>query len=235
MRANALAPALAEFLGALVHGSGRSLSEGSKPLLRYGKSAFVRGRGSSDKTAQTSARDRALGALLGLAAGDAPGTTIEFSPRDTYRPVTDMVGGGPFALKPGEWTDDTSMALCLADSLIANDGGLDPVDLAHRVVRWHEQGENSVTGKCFDIGLTTPAALQEFRRTGKPVGDRSASAAGNGGIMRLAPAAIVASADAGEAAKLARAQSEVTHAAEECLARPKSWDESLRQASPGRG
>ena len=66
--------------------------------------------------------DRALGAFLGLAVGDALGTTIEFSRRDTYPPVVDMVGGGPFGLKPGEWTDDTSMALCLADSLIAKGG-----------------------------------------------------------------------------------------------------------------
>ena len=69
--------------------------------------------------------DRALGALVGLAVGDALGTTIEFSPRDSCPPVSDMVGGGPFGLAAGEWTDDTSMALCLADSLIANGGVLD--------------------------------------------------------------------------------------------------------------
>ncbi len=71
---------------------------------------------------------RARGALLGLAVGDAVGTTLEFKPRDTYPLLTDMVGGGPFGLKPGEWTDDTAMALALADSLIANDG-LDEADL----------------------------------------------------------------------------------------------------------
>jgi ADP-ribosyl-[dinitrogen reductase] hydrolase len=60
---------------------------------------------------------------------DALGTTIEFIPRDTYSPVTDMIGGGPFRLKAGEWTDDTSMALCLADSLIAYGGILEPTDL----------------------------------------------------------------------------------------------------------
>ncbi len=64
--------------------------------------------------------DRAIGALLGLAVGDALGTTLEFSRRDAHSPVVDIVGGGPFRLKPGEWTDDTSMALCLADSLVAN-------------------------------------------------------------------------------------------------------------------
>ena len=61
---------------------------------------------------------RYRGALLGLAVGDALGTTLEFTPPGTFEPVTDMVGGGPFGLEPGQWTDDTSMALCLAESLV---------------------------------------------------------------------------------------------------------------------
>jgi ADP-ribosyl-[dinitrogen reductase] hydrolase len=162
--------------------------------------------------------DRALGAFIGLAIGDALGTTIEFSPRDSYPSVVGMVGGGPFGLKPGEWTDDASMALCLADSLIASRGTLDAADLAQRFVRWWQNGENSVTGRCFDIGVTTRTALETFRRTGTPIGDRAPHAAGNGGIMRLAPAAILAGQDLDKAAELGRAQSEVTHAAKECLA-----------------
>ena len=63
--------------------------------------------------------DRYRGALLGLAAGDALGTTVEFSHPGTFKPLTDIVGGGPFDLEPGQWTDDTSMALCLAESLLA--------------------------------------------------------------------------------------------------------------------
>ena len=62
--------------------------------------------------------DRYRGCLLGLAAGDALGTTLEFKQPGSFTPLTDMVGGGPFNLKPGEWTDDTSMALCLAESLV---------------------------------------------------------------------------------------------------------------------
>ncbi|HVA32774.1 MAG TPA: ADP-ribosylglycohydrolase family protein [Candidatus Baltobacteraceae bacterium] len=62
--------------------------------------------------------DRGVGCLVGLAVGDALGTTLEFSRRDERPPVTNLVGGGPFNLQPGEWTDDTSMALCLADSLL---------------------------------------------------------------------------------------------------------------------
>jgi ADP-ribosyl-[dinitrogen reductase] hydrolase len=73
--------------------------------------------------------------LLGLSIGDAVGTTLEFRARDTYPVLTDMVGGGPFGLHAGEWTDDTSMALCLADSLSAC-GGLDESDLMRRFLRW---------------------------------------------------------------------------------------------------
>jgi len=162
-------------------------------------------------------QDRALGAFIGLAVGDALGTTIEFKRRDTYPPVIDMTGGGPFRLRPGEWTDDTSMALCLADSLIATKGALDPVDLADRFVRWWKQGENSVTGRCFDIGNTTRTALARYREIGAPRGDDAPNSAGNGGIMRLAPAVLAAYREPARAIALARAQSEVTHAAPECL------------------
>ena len=109
------------------------------------------------------------------------------------------------------------MALCLADSLIANAGTLDPKDLAQRFVRWWREGENSVTGHCFDIGNTTRGALASFLRTGQSKGDDHAHSAGNGGIMRLAPVVLAAPGDADQAAALARAQSEVTHAALECL------------------
>lgn len=75
----------------------------------------------------TDGLDRARGALLGLACGDAVGGTQEFVPRSMLVPIDDMVGGGPWGLKPGEWTDDTSMALCLAESLLEC-GGFDARD-----------------------------------------------------------------------------------------------------------
>lgn len=75
--------------------------------------------------------DRFRGCLLGLAAGDAVGTTVEFRSRGSFLPVTDMTGGGPFDLSPGEWTDDTSMALCLASSLLWA-GGFDARDQMNR-------------------------------------------------------------------------------------------------------
>ncbi|HEV2125893.1 MAG TPA: ADP-ribosylglycohydrolase family protein, partial [Chloroflexota bacterium] len=89
--------------------------------------------------------ERYRGALLGLAAGDALGTTVEFSRPGTFEPLTDIVGGGPFSLAPGQWTDDTSMALCLAESLVEC-GGFDAGDQMRRYVRWYRDGHLSSTG-----------------------------------------------------------------------------------------
>ena len=105
------------------------------------------------------------------------------------------------------------MAFCLAESLVANEGTVNPKDLADRFVRCWKKGENSVTGRCFDIGNATRSALESFVRTGRPEGSASPHSAGNGGIMRLAPAAVAAKGEASKAAQLARAQSKVTHAA----------------------
>ena len=101
--------------------------------------------------------DRFRVALLGLAVGDAVGTTVEFKPPGTFAKVTDMVGGGPFGLPVGAWTDDTSMALCLAESLVER-AGFDPVDQLRRYVRWYSEGHLSSMGRCFDIG--EPPAIQ---------------------------------------------------------------------------
>jgi len=105
--------------------------------------------------------ERYTGCLLGLATGDALGTTLEFKPPGSFAPVQSMIGGGPFHLKPGQWTDDTSLALCLADSLLEK-GGFDPVDQLERYCRWWKEGYLSSTGTCFDIGTTTSTALSYF-------------------------------------------------------------------------
>lgn len=162
-------------------------------------------------------RDRAVGSLLGLAVGDALGTTLEFAWRDRQPPLTDMIGGGPFCLQAGEWTDDTSMALCLAESLLA-DPRLDEADLMRRFLRWWEEGHNSVTGTCFDIGNTTSEALYRFRLDGNPrAGRTEPETAGNGSLMRLAPAVIRHHRDPVLAAHVARRQSATTHAAAEAV------------------
>ena len=100
-----------------------------------------------------SLNERYQGCLLGLAVGDAIGTTLEFKPRGSFAPLNDMVGGGPFYLQPGQWTDDTSMAICLAESLIESNG-FDARDQMQRYYRWWKEGRHSSTGHCFDIGAT---------------------------------------------------------------------------------
>ncbi len=134
--------------------------------------------------------DRYWGSLLGLAAGDALGTTLEFKRPGSFKPLVDMVGGGPFDLAVGQWTDDTAMALCLAESL-TEIGGFDPLDQMKRYVRWYRQGYMSSTGRCFDIGNTIRTALERFEATGEPYnGLTDPYSAGNGSLMRLAPVAM---------------------------------------------
>jgi ADP-ribosylglycohydrolase len=161
--------------------------------------------------------DRYRGALLGLAAGDALGTTLEFERPGSFEPITDMLGGGPFNLKPGEWTDDTSMALCLAESLVVKQG----FDLVHQLetyVRWWRDGHLSVKGRCFDIGTTTRGALYRFAQKPAPFcGDTSPHAAGNGSLMRLAPAPLAFANEPQEAIDMAGESSRTTHGAPECV------------------
>ena len=160
---------------------------------------------------------RTVGALLGLAVGDAVGTTVEFRARGTFTPVTEMNGGGPFKLPPGAWTDDTSMALCLGTSLIISQG-FDPEDQMLRYVRWWHQGYMSSIGVCFDIGTATAAALERFVVTGDPFsGSTDPMSAGNGSIMRLAPVPIYYWRDFDQAVAQSGESSRTTHAAQECI------------------
>jgi ADP-ribosyl-[dinitrogen reductase] hydrolase len=161
--------------------------------------------------------DRFLGCLLGLAAGDAVGTAVEFKPRGSFPPVTGMTGGGPFKLQAGQWTDDTSMALCLAASLVER-RGFNAYDQMDRYVRWWDQGYMSSTGKCFDIGVGTFQALARYKHTGDPfAGSTDPNAAGNGSLMRLAPVAMFFYPDAAAARHHAAESSRTTHAAAECV------------------
>ena len=154
--------------------------------------------------------------------------------RDTLPRVTDLVGGGPFGLAAGQWTDDTSMALCLADSLLER-GDLDPHDLMERFCRWHDHGHNSVTGTCFDIGGTTRAALRSFRATGDPLsGSTDPGTAGNGSLMRLSPVAIRWWGDPAKAAEAARLQSRTTHGAVQAVEACALFAELLVEAIAGR-
>ena len=162
-------------------------------------------------------KDRFKGCLLGLACGDAVGTSVEFQPRGSFEPVTDMVGGGPFHLKAGQWTDDTSMALCLAESLIECNG-FDAFDQMQRYCRWRAEGYMSSTGKCFDIGNTVAEALSNFIATDEPYsGPTREHSAGNGSIMRLAPVPMFYHYSLTDAVYFSGDSSRTTHGAVECV------------------
>jgi ADP-ribosylglycohydrolase len=161
--------------------------------------------------------DRYRGCLLGLAAGDALGTTLEFTSPGSFEPLADMVGGGPFSLKPGEWTDDTSMALCLAESLVTRKT-FDPVHQLETYVRWWKHGHLSVKEVCFDIGNATRGSLARFREYPEPFcGDPSPYSAGNGSLMRLAPAPLAFADNPRDALPYAADSSRTTHAATDCV------------------
>lgn len=162
---------------------------------------------------------RIQGSLVGLAIGDALGASVEFRPHaylQEYK-VTDMQGGGTWGLSAGEWTDDTSMALCLAASLIVKRES-NPYDQFVRYKRWYREGYMSSTGKCFDIGKSTREAITRFednqnkirtqilgkqskidekeldhmiedkmRQSKERFRFATAGSAGNGSLMRIAP------------------------------------------------
>jgi ADP-ribosyl-[dinitrogen reductase] hydrolase len=175
-----------------------------------------------------------LGALVGLAIGDAVGTTLEFSARDSYPRHVDMVGGGPFRLRAGQWTDDTAMALALADSLLANNG-IDEADLMARFVRWREQGDYSCTGTCFDIGMTVSQALRRWKATGDPVaGSTDPQSAGNGALMRLAPVALRFWNHRSMLADAAARQTATTHGAAEAISASIAYADILADAISGK-
>lgn len=160
---------------------------------------------------------RYQGCMIGLAAGDALGTTVEFKAPGSFSPLTDMVGGGPFRLEPGQWTDDTSMALCLAESLIEKKG-FDPKDQMERYVRWWKEGYLSSNGTCFDIGNTVSQALQRYLRTEEPfAGSTDARSAGNGSLMRLAPVPLFFASNPEKAIAMSAESSRTTHGALACL------------------
>ncbi|HWR44044.1 ADP-ribosylglycohydrolase family protein [Sporomusa sp.] len=162
-------------------------------------------------------QDRYRGALLGLAVGDALGVPLEFKAPGSFSPVTGLIGGGQHNLKPGVWTDDTSMALCLAESLISCQG-FDPTDQMERYVRWYKDGYLSSTGHSFDIGNTVRTALDTYSRTRQPyAGSDNPHTAGNGSIMRLAPIPLAFGTNPCLAITLAADSSRTTHAAAEAV------------------
>ena len=156
-------------------------------------------------------QSRAIGAMLGLAVGDALGAPVEFSRRDSFEPVSGMRSGGYFKLPAGAWTDDTAMALCLGESLLFVPA-INAKDLLDRFCRWAADGENASTGVCVGIGQNTLRVLGNFHRTGALFAPETRQKSdGNGAAMRLAPIALRHWNNPHEARRTADFQSRITH------------------------
>lgn len=162
--------------------------------------------------------ERVRGSMLGMAVCDALGASVEFQPRGSFAPVLDLIGGGPFLLSPGQWTDDTSMALCLGDSLVSA-GGFDAADQMQRYVGWYRRGEwSSRPGVCFDIGIRTARELQRFEGDGRPWSpETDRRNAPNGSLMRLAPVPLYYRSSLVDAIQYAGESSRTTHGGALCI------------------
>jgi len=163
-------------------------------------------------------KNKILGCLMGSAVGDALGTTQEFVPMHCAmeNPIKDLVGQGKFKLEAGMWTDDTSMMLCLCESLLELKGSFDGRDQQARYYEWYSNGHLSSNGVCFDIGKTTRLNLLDNRKENREFSDKiSDAASGNGGLMRLAPVPLYyMSGDVMRAIELSGQSSMTTHPSE---------------------
>ncbi|TDO92066.1 ADP-ribosylglycohydrolase [Halanaerobium saccharolyticum] len=132
-------------------------------------------------------KNKVFGSFFGLIVGDALGASVESRERGSFKEIKDMSTGGPYNLEAGYWTDDSSMALCLAESLIEK--GYDAHHQMQKYLQWYKKGYLSSTGECFGVGSNTASSLEYYDENNQfpPVSER---AAGNGSLMRLAPAAI---------------------------------------------
>ena len=159
-------------------------------------------------------KSRVAGTFIGLAVGDALGVPFENLEKGSIDFVSDLIGGGPYNLPPGAWTDETATALCLAQSLLVTND-LDVYDLVERLNRWVEGGENSSTGRCVGIEQKLLIFLNNFRRSSQlDMSFSSQSSSGNSVLARVGPIACIHWADLTTASRIARQQSYLTHTSE---------------------
>jgi len=160
--------------------------------------------------------NQVLGSLVGLAVGDALGAPVEFKKRGSFSPVTKYQDGGEFNLKAGQWTDDTSLMLCLLMSFIEKKE-FDLTDQMNRFMKWWKEGYMSSTGLCFDIGNTTKASLKRYEQSLDPLSGDINDKASNGALMRLAPIPLFFHHDLNSAIHYSSIQTQCTHGPKECL------------------
>jgi ADP-ribosyl-[dinitrogen reductase] hydrolase len=190
----------------------------------------------SDPAALSAARnlrDRFLGALLGLAVGDAVSAATQYRKPGTFTPVGDMIGGGPFDLPRGGWTDDTAMALCLADSLLERNGP-DPRDQMERYRRWQQEGYLTSTGQCVGITASTARAIaMSAWRRGALFGSHDPAQLDPEPLSRVAPAVMFFFAASGQAVDQATEAARTTCQAPAVLDACRSLARALHAALSG--
>lgn len=187
-------------------------------------------------SSQVCRKDKAIGCMLGAVIGDALGATLEFSQRDIHPTVDTLVGGGVFDLPKGGWTDDTSMSLAIADSLISSKC-FNPREVQDNFVAWKNDEKFSYDDRgCFDIGITTYEALYKYEEdnTTPFTGLTSKMSSGNGSIMRLSPIFTFYANDRVSGTGVAVEQSNLTHANALCLEYCKKCSEVVYDAFTGK-
>jgi ADP-ribosylglycohydrolase len=155
-------------------------------------------------------RERFQGALLGLAVGDALAAHTQFRKPGTFAAVGDLLGGGPFDQPRGAWTDDTAMALMLAESLLEREG-FDAHDQVQRFVRWQREGYSSSTGQCVGISANVARALATAQYKRQPfAGSHDPAQLDKDPLSRVAPAVMYFFADATAAVTKAAEAARIT-------------------------
>ncbi len=179
-------------------------------------------------------KNRFLGCLLGLAVGDAVGAPLEFFRRGTFPPVTGMTEGGKMQISKGEYTDDTAMALCLAESLTTK-GGFDPQDQMEQYGQWVLAGKFSSRPNAFGFGQTFMTAWMKYRSTGNPyAGCIRPKRPGNGCIMRLAPVPMFFFPEEDRTVFYSGESSKTTHGMPESIYASRLFGRMLHKALAGR-
>lgn len=175
--------------------------------------------------------DRAGGVLLGQAVGDALGVPYEFAPRIEVGQAR-MIGGGLGPYEPGEWSDDTQMAVCIARALTDGfTGEATLTEIARGFLDWLDGGASDV-GNLTRSVLTSARHQWNLLEAMRKASNQAAAAdqAGNGALMRTAVVGLVALPDSVRTAEAVAQIAALTHAHHLCLESSVLWSDAVRRA-----
>jgi ADP-ribosyl-[dinitrogen reductase] hydrolase len=158
-------------------------------------------------------KDRYRGLIHGIALGDALGAPAQHRRPGSFTPLGDLLGGGPYELPRGAWSDDAAIAMLLAESLVECKG-FDAHDLMSRLLRWQRDGYGASTGHCVGITAATAKAIAQAQWSGNPfAGSHDPSRAEKEPLTRAGIAAAFALSDPAAAIELAAESARPTHQA----------------------